>query len=118
MERCVQPGRVAVASADGRRVDQHFGQARQFDIYDIAPSGVRFVERRNIRRALGHHPAEFDRVCLMLYDCEAVVVSRVGPTAAEYLLLKGLRVLQAPYPVQAVLERLRQLRLLGEETPQ
>ena len=114
--RNARPGRVAAASTDGVTVDLHFGQAQEFYIYDVDESGWRFVERRDIRRTFGHDPAEFDKVRLMLDDCEAVLVSRIGPVAAEYLLEKGLRVFQVPYPVAAVLERLGELGILGKES--
>lgn len=116
MSRSIIPGRVAAASSDGRTVDLHFGQAQEFYIYDVGKDGFRFVEKRNIRRAIGHNPAEFDKVRLLLNDCEAVLVSRVGPSAAEYLLLRGLRVFETPYPVDAVLNRLKELSLLGRES--
>lgn len=115
MERNVIPGRVAAASSDGVTVNLHFGEAQEFYIYDVKADGWEFVERRDIKRVFGHIPAEFDKVRLMLNDCEAILVSRIGPTAAEYLLVKGLRVFQTPYPVDTVLNRLIHLNLLGKE---
>lgn len=115
MERDVVPGRVAAASTDGATVNLHFGQAQVFYVYDVGETGWRFVERRDIKRTFGHDPAEFDKVRLMLNDCEAVLVSRIGPAAAEYLLEKGLRIFETPYPVTAVLDRLRGLGILGKE---
>ena len=111
--REVIPGRVAAASTDGVTVNLHFGEAQEFYVYDVKEDGWEFVERRDIKRVFGHHPAEFDKVSLMLNDCEAILVSRIGPAAAEYLLVKGLRVFQTPYPVGAVLNRLAQLNLVG-----
>ena len=52
---------------------------------------------------------------LLLDDCGAVIVSRIGPSVAEYLLNKGLRVFEAPYPISAVLEKLCRLGVLWEE---
>lgn len=114
MRRGVVPGRVAAASSDGVDVNLHFGQAQEFYIYDVGERGWRFVERRDIRRTLVHDTAEFDKVRLMLHDCEAVLVNRIGPAAAEYLLGKGLRVFETPYPVAQVLDRLRELHLLAK----
>lgn len=118
MERKIIPGRVAAASSDGVTVNLHFGEAQEFYIFDVKPDGWKFVERRDIKRVFGHIPAEFDKVRLMLNDCEAILVSRIGPAAAEYLLVKGLRVFQTPYPVDVVLNRLIQLHLLGKEGDQ
>ncbi len=118
MERKIIPGRVAAASSDGVTVNLHFGEAQEFYIYDLNPEGWKFVERRDIKRVFGHIPAEFDKVRLMLNDCEAILVSRIGPAAAEYLLVKGLRVFQTPYPVDLVLNRLIQLHLFRKEEKQ
>lgn len=109
------PVRVAAASDDGKTVNLHFGQAQEFYIYDLFPGEWRFVERRDLRRNFGHDFAEFDKVKLLLDDCGAVIVSRIGPSVAEYLLNKGLRVFEAPYPISAVLEKLCRLGVLWEE---
>ncbi len=113
MSRPVKPGRVAAASTDGRSVNLHFGEAQEFYIYDLSETGWKFIERRDIKRTFGHNPAEFDKVSLMLNDCEAVLVSRIGPAAAEYLLGKGLRVFEVPYSIEQVLDKVFQLKLLS-----
>lgn len=115
MDRPIKPGRVAAASTDGQTVNLHFGEAQEFYIYDLSESGWKFVERRDIKRTFGHNPAEFDKVSLMLNDCEAILVSRIGPAAAEYLLGKGLRVFEVPYPIEHILEKVIRLKLLEEE---
>jgi hypothetical protein len=45
--------RVAVASRDGALVDQHFGSAAYFRIYDIEQNQVRLVEVRGNRPSCG-----------------------------------------------------------------
>ena len=40
---------VAVASNGRGRVNQHFGRAEEFWIYEAAPGWARFVQARNVR---------------------------------------------------------------------
>lgn len=109
MEGGAKPFRIAAASNDGRTVNLHFGQAQEFYIYDLFPGEWCFVEKCDLRRNFGHDFAEFDKVKLLLDDCGAVIVSKIGPAVAEYLLNKGLRIFEAPYPIAAVLEKLCRL---------
>jgi Uncharacterized conserved protein len=104
--------RIAAASTDGTMIDSHFAQAECFYIYDIADESYAFVEKRHIAAALTHSEAAFDKVRLLLHDCTAIVVEKVGYGAAQYLLEKGLRVFEAPYPVDSVLSKLAKLKIL------
>jgi Dinitrogenase iron-molybdenum cofactor. len=38
--------KIAVASSDGEKVDQHFGQAKHFLIFQMGKSGLEFVDLR------------------------------------------------------------------------
>jgi nitrogen fixation protein NifX len=105
-------GRIAAASSDGVMIDSHFAQAECFYIYDIANGAYKFVEKRNIAAALIHSEAAFDKVRLLLHDCDAIVVSKVGFGAAQYLLEKGLRVFEAPYAVGNVLQKFADKNIL------
>jgi predicted Fe-Mo cluster-binding NifX family protein len=99
--------RVAAASSDGKTIDLHFGEADSFYIYDFDGSGFSFVEKRGMERYFGHNIQEFDKVSLLLCDCGAVLVAKIGPRAAQYLLSRGLRVFETPYQISAVLDKLK-----------
>ena len=103
--------RVALASSDGKNIDLHFAQAHTFYIYDLSEKGCAFVEKRSAFEFQGHSEAQFDRATQLLKDCKAVFVSHIGPAAARYLLLKGVRVLEAPYSIEAVLQKFRAAEL-------
>ena len=107
-------GRIAAASSDGVMIDSHFAQAECFYIYDISDGTYQFVEKRHIAAALTHSEATFDKVRLLLYDCNAIVVSKVGFGAAQYLLEKGLRVFEAHYNVDSVLQKFAQKNILED----
>lgn len=103
------PHRIAIASTDGKVINQHFGHAESFHIIDLYEDSYSFVETRvNTPTCTGQeHPAHaFDRVIRLLSDCEAIFVSRIGLSAASQLNSKGIRVFETPYPVDLVLDKL------------
>jgi nitrogen fixation protein NifB len=88
---------VAVASTGGGRVNQHFGKAEEFWIYEAAPGWARFVQVRNVRRfcsgLLGcdDDPSALGRLVEMLSDCAAVITADTGPRPREALEKVGIR---------------------------
>lgn len=98
--------RIAIASSDGKNIDLHFAKASQFYIYDVDDVDYRFVELRSCETILKHDGNEFDKAIQKLYDCKAVIVSQIGRGALSYVISKGLRVFEAPYPIESVLEKL------------
>jgi nitrogen fixation protein NifX len=86
--------KVAVASSDGKVVNQHFGHAKQFLIFELSESGFDFLELRpNIPTCDQgkHEAAALDRTADLLGDCKYVIASRIGQGAANVLLNKGIR---------------------------
>jgi nitrogen fixation protein NifB len=87
---------VAVASTGGGRVNQHFGKAEEFWIYEAAPGWARFVQVRNVRRfcsgLLGcdDDPSALGRLVEMLSDCAAVITADTGPRPREALEKAGI----------------------------
>ncbi|MBN2886924.1 MAG: nitrogenase cofactor biosynthesis protein NifB [Chromatiaceae bacterium] len=76
--------RLAVASRDGRLVDEHFGAVTEFWIYAISAQGASFIERRPIDRycsgeaSCGAGEERLARTLRALADCEAVLCARIG----------------------------------------
>lgn len=80
-----RPMLVAVATTGGDLINQHFGQAREFLVYEASPLGVRCVGHRKIKP---HHEGNDDsrdagnsavqRAIAALADCEAVLCSKIG----------------------------------------
>ena len=82
--------RAAVASSDGIVVNQHFGRADTFFIYDITKdSGIKFVEKRR-GRPFCHSGEHDDQELLdsirLLEDCSKVFVLQLGRGAKEELI--------------------------------
>lgn len=86
--------RVAVASSDGKYVNEHFGRAKQFLIFNIADDQFEFYELRKIDppcSGAGHNEDQMSRTVELLADCKAVLVSQIGSGAVQALSLKGIK---------------------------
>ena len=95
--------RIGLSSIDGSYVDQHFGSARNWQIYDVGDDGA-FVETRKTRPTCnGHCEGGFDAQLEVLHDCEALFVSKIGEGAALVMLNKGKRVFEAAGPVEEII---------------
>ncbi len=83
--------KVAVASRSGIMVDQHFGQADEFLIYETDANMTRYLERRGVKRycqgseACDDHDDRTARVIETLSDCDAVLSLRIGQTPMRAL---------------------------------
>ena len=108
--------RVAVASTDGKVVNEHFGHAEAFHVFDVGETGFTFLESRAVAPACGpdgHEDSAFDRIVALLSDCDAIFVARIGHGAAEYMISRGVRVFESPYAIEDVLAKVVQDRLLS-----
>ncbi len=89
--------RMAVATSGGNIVNQHFGHAREFLVYEASEEGVRFVgTRRTDAYCTGaEHCDEGEdklaRAIAALEGCRAVLCSRIGITPWEALEAAGIR---------------------------
>ncbi len=85
--------KVAVASSDGKTVNEHFGRTRSFLIYRLTGDQWRQVEERtNLPACSGrqHDDNLLERTAELLSDCRGVVVSQIGPTAMDTLLYRNI----------------------------
>ncbi|PYG88541.1 putative Fe-Mo cluster-binding NifX family protein [Ruminiclostridium sufflavum DSM 19573] len=106
--------RVAFAST-GKAIDQHFGSARYFQVYDIDGGESRFFETRKIT-AKGQNSCEggFDQLLAALSDCNAVFTLKIGRSAAAFMISRGVRVFEATGEVEEIAARLIAEDILGE----
>ena len=86
--------KVAVASSDGITINEHFGQARHFLLYQVeddgtfTPAGDRVVNHL-APESSGHHATELTAQALS--DVDAVLVARIGPGGADTLKAIGVK---------------------------
>lgn len=98
--------RIAIASSDGENIDLHFARATGFYIYDVGDTNYEFVEYRGIETIFRHDESEFEKTLQNIEDCNALIVSQIGRGALSFVAAYGLRVFEAPYPIESVLKKL------------
>ncbi len=104
--------RIAIASSDGINIDLHFARTASFYIYEIFDTKYEFVEYRKLDAANKHDESGFERTLNALEDCKAIIVSQIGRGALAFVNSKGIRVFEAPYPIQMVMERFIEKNIL------
>ncbi|MBF1999404.1 MAG: nitrogenase cofactor biosynthesis protein NifB [Synechococcales cyanobacterium C42_A2020_086] len=89
---------VAVATKGGGLVNQHFGHAKEFMIYEVDANEARFVGHRKIdhycQGGYGEE-ASLDGIIQTIADCKAVLVSKIGHCPQEELQKAGIRSVEA-----------------------
>jgi nitrogen fixation protein NifX len=84
--------RIAFASSDRRAVNQHFGAAEAFAIYEVGEVETRLIEVAEfIETALDGHEGKLAAKVELLGDCAAVYCNAVGASAIQQLLAKSIQ---------------------------
>lgn len=91
--------KIAVASTDGKVVNEHFGRCRAYVVLEVDEDAgtYRFDSIRNLEPACKggeHEAAGFDVVVQALSDCRVVLTSQIGPAAEQYISTHGLESLE------------------------
>ncbi len=79
-----RPVLMAVATSGGGVINQHFGHAREFLVYEASPSGVRFIGHRKVdqycvgNETCGEKESALSGAIRALKGCEAVLCSKIG----------------------------------------
>jgi nitrogen fixation protein NifX len=108
--------RVAVASTDGKYVNEHFGRAKQFLVFELSDNVYQFIElRQNQPSCNVEEPDETRHLSTieLLADCKAVLVARIGPGAEQYLNKQGIKAITIPEFIEDALKKLP--AILGEK---
>lgn len=109
------PIKVAISSADGKTVHQHFGQTTQFVVCEIDGRSVRFLEVRPNRPPCGsaaeageggHDENSMGRTVALIADCRAVISAQVGVGAVVRLAERGIQAFVIPDFIESALGRL------------
>ena len=87
--------KIAVASSDGKVVNQHFGRATQFLIFEIESGNFKFLELIDSNPFCNHGEHDDNKLSNAvdaLKNCRAVLVSQIGNGAAQAIRSKGIDV--------------------------
>ncbi|MGZ8409273.1 MAG: nitrogenase cofactor biosynthesis protein NifB [Hyphomicrobium sp.] len=94
----VEPARlVAVCTKGGGRVNQHFGHASEFQIFEVDHTGVRLVGHRRAGRYCQGGDGEddvLDAVIAALDGVSAILCARIGRCPAERLKTAGIETIE------------------------
>ncbi len=94
--------KMAIASSDGKVINQHFGKARKFIIIESDGEGIKVLEVRENDPSCGtleyggHADDALEKSVSLINDCDAVLCSRIGGGAAEGLQSMGIEPVEAP----------------------
>lgn len=129
--------RVAFTSSDGETVDEHFGQATHFYVWEVAAGRAEFVEIKGAfggaGRTHGHGPDhvqglgaaastdEDDRIAARadaIEGCALVYTLQIGGPAAAKLVARRIHPLKTgtELPISTAVEKLQQV-LRGRPPP-
>jgi nitrogen fixation protein NifB len=85
---------VAVATRGGGRVNQHFGHAEEFQVYEASAAGVRFIGHRKVEDAYCQggfgEDATLDSVLRALEGVDSVLCAKIGDCPQEQLESAGI----------------------------
>lgn len=119
--------KVAFATTDGISVDEHFGRAGTFAVYELTAEGYRFVELRKfadgrdaaIVASRGQGSLHDDRVeqkVDRLADCKVVYLTEIGGPSAARLVRRGMMPIKVK-EVVTIEESLRNLLATVQASP-
>ncbi len=89
---------VAVATKGGGRINEHFGHAREFQVYEASPKGIVFVGHRKVEQyCMGGfgEDASLDGVIEALEGIDVVLCAKIGDCPSDSLAAAGIRATDA-----------------------
>ncbi len=86
---------VAVATKGGGRINEHFGHAKEFQVYEAGPKGIGFVGHRKVETQYCEggwgEDASLDAVIKALEGIEVVLCAKIGDCPKDMLTAAGIR---------------------------
>jgi nitrogen fixation protein NifB len=84
---------IAVATKGGGRVNEHFGHAKEFQVYELSTGGAKFVGHRRVdlycQGGFGDEDS-LEGVIRAINDCAAVFVAKIGGCPKDDLRKAGI----------------------------
>lgn len=111
--------KVAFATADGITIDEHFGRAGMFAVYELNKNGYAFIELRKFAegrdaaiegtRDMGQvHEEAVQAKVDRLADCKLIYMTEIGGPSAARLARKGIMPVKVkgPLPIEEEVKKL------------
>jgi nitrogen fixation protein NifB len=84
---------VAVATKGSGRINEHFGHAKEFQVYELSSKGAKFVGHRRVdlycQGGYGEEDS-LETVIKAINDCAAVFVAKIGHCPKDELTAAGI----------------------------
>ncbi|WP_243373411.1 NifB/NifX family molybdenum-iron cluster-binding protein [Geotalea sp. SG265] len=106
---------IAVASKDQEEINQHFGHAERFLIYDVADGEAKLVDEKQVERYCSldqDHPMRghlLSAIAEALAGCRAVVCTQIGQAPQMEMERLGLDVFVADGAIKPTLLELAKM---------
>ncbi len=110
--------KVAFASTDKVHVNEHFGRAEQFYIWEVGPEEAEFTGVVQVKTEGDDEADRIEARCAGLDDCALVYVAQIGGPAAARLVQKKIHPIKSKEqePITAVVAKLQDV-LKGSPPP-
>jgi len=101
--------RIAVASKSGTDVDQHFGHAERFLIYEVTAEAIDLVDEITVEKYCSYDPdhpfrkPQFQAIADGLAGCSAVVTAMIGELPKQELKKQGIEPISVEGPIGELL---------------
>ncbi|MDQ0560933.1 nitrogen fixation protein NifB [Rhizobium mesoamericanum] len=89
---------VAVATKGGGRINEHFGHAKEFQVYEASPKGITYVAHRKVEQyCVGGEGEEatLDGIIAALEGIDVVLCAKIGECPRNQLMEAGVRATDA-----------------------
>ena len=84
--------KIAFATSDRKAVNQHFGAAEAFAIYEVSENDAKLIEVAEfMETAMDGHEGKLAAKVELLGDCAAVYCNAAGASAIQQLLAGGIQ---------------------------
>lgn len=107
--------RYAVASKSGMLVDAHFGQVKEWLLYEYKNDEVVFVGKRDVEQYCNEKQDcmettdKIDKIIEALDGCRGVIILRIGDAPKEKLQKKGIEVITTYDKIESAVKKAAQL---------
>ncbi len=101
--------KFAVATKSGILVDQHFGHADEFYIYESDGNTVRFCEKRRVSQyctdiSCADEDGKMDGILSAVEDCDGILALRIGFAPSQKLQAKGIKIFMTYDRIEAAVK--------------
>ncbi len=100
--------KVAIASTDGKNVNEHFGRAENFLFYEKTAEGMSLIGEVKVTPLSvndpGHSfdPDRFKQLAEALIGCKEVYVAKIGARPSEELAGLGIKAVTYKGPIEGI----------------